>query len=272
MNPGTVEGALQVLPDHAVELALEPGSQPADRHRRSASGAPTRATWSWSADRRRQPMAGRSSSRGAYCIHHADGARRLRLPGAPGGRRDATPTPDSDARLRGPRPLLDADAPTPVEPGGCTPPAPRPPRRSARRAPSPSASPPPMDTADVEERFAITPAVPGELSWEGDDSSSRHRATGTGHALHDQRHRLPRPTRQSARRKGQLLVHRPAGAQVTQTAPEAEAADIEPRHRRALVQPADGRRGHERGLRPDEHGHRRARRRQPRPGTRPAPS
>ena len=54
------------------------------------------------------------------------------------------------------------------------------------------------------------------------------------------------------------------GAQVTKTLPEAGRSRCRARDGRALVQPADGRRRHERGLRLDRHRHRRAGRRQPR--------
>ncbi len=86
-----------------------------------------------------------------------------------------------------------------------------------------------MDRADVESRFAITPAVDGDLAWEGSDlvfrpsgrmePGSRYTISVVG--AHDALGNV-------LGGKGNFSFIVQPGAQVTKTTPEPEAKDVEP--------------------------------------------
>ena len=156
MDPGTVEAALQVLPDQPVELAW---SEDLDQ----LTVAPERL---WRTDETYLVVVGGSAARtdgqriaGArrYSFTTADGAGGLRLPGAPGGRSTPRPAPARrGAATPGRRPLLDADALVRRSTAARTPPTTTAKAVSATSSITISFSAP-MDHADVEEHFAISP-------------------------------------------------------------------------------------------------------------------
>jgi uncharacterized protein YkwD len=224
MNPGSVEADFQVLPDHAVELAW---SQDLNQ----LTVTPQRQ---WRTDETYVVVVGESASRTdgqslAFARRYSFTTQtapavsdfQVRLADVETA---AKPDPALNARAEA---LLDADALVPVEPGLLPP-------TSTAKAVSATSSitvsfSAEMDRADVEDRFAITPAVPGELSWDGGDlvfTPTERLAPGTRYTIsvigsHDRFGNL-------LGGKGNFSFIVRAGAQVTQTAPEAEAADVEP--------------------------------------------
>ena len=121
-----------------------------------------------------------------------------------------------------------------------------------------------MDHADVEEHFAIAPDGRGRPHLErGRPRLHSHRPPRAGRALHDQRHRRARRSRQRARREGQLLVRHPAWRAADEDPAGGRCDRRRAGDRRDVVQPADGRGCHERGLRVERHLDRCARRRAP---------
>ena len=86
-----------------------------------------------------------------------------------------------------------------------------------------------MDQADVEEQFAITPAVPGELAWDGGQlvfTPDRAPEPGARYTIsvigaHDAAGNV-------LGGKGNFSFIVQPGAQVTKTRPEADAVDAEP--------------------------------------------
>jgi len=86
-----------------------------------------------------------------------------------------------------------------------------------------------MDRADVENRFAISPEVPGDLGWDGSElvfSPSGRLEPATRYTIsvigsHDR-------TGNPIGGKGNFSFVVQPGAQVTKTQPEADALDVEP--------------------------------------------
>jgi uncharacterized protein YkwD len=224
MNPGTVEADFQVLPDHAVELVW-------NQDLNQLTVAPERQ---WRTDETYVVVVGESATRTdgqsiavarrySFTTQTAPAVSdfQVRLADVETA---AKPDPALDARAEA---LLEADALTPEVPG-LLPPTATAKSVSATSAITVSFSDA-MDQADVEDRFAITPAVPGNLTWDGGDlvfTPTERLAPGARYTIsvigsHD---RAGNPLGG----KGNFSFIVRAGAQVTQTAPEAEAVDIEP--------------------------------------------
>ena len=165
MNPASVEDALQVLPSQPVELAwsdtLDAVTVTPERRWRTGDtylvviGASAERTdgQSLSAPRRYSFTTQVPTTVADFQVRLADANL-------------AAPSPDADAREMAEN-VLDADALVPNTADAHAP---------STTALDVSASSKitvsfsqPMNQPDVEERFAITPDVPGDLSWEGND-------------------------------------------------------------------------------------------------------
>jgi uncharacterized protein YkwD len=223
MNPGAVEAALQVLPQQPLELAwneeLDQLTIVPERLWRTeetyvviVGGSATRT------DGRALAAARRFTFTTEIAPAVSDFQVRL-ANGAPA----AAPQP-SDERARA---LLEGDPI--VEPPGSLPPTKTATAVSSSSTITVSFSEA-MDRADVEAHFAITPAAAGELSWsDGGDLVF----TPTERLVPGARYTISVIGAHDA--KGNLLggkgnfsfIVRP-GAQLTQTLPEVDAADVEP--------------------------------------------
>jgi uncharacterized protein YkwD len=225
MNSGTVEADFQLLPDQPVELAW---SQDLDQ----LTVAPERQ---WRTDETYVVVVGESATR-------TDGqslavARRYSFT-----TQTAPTVSDFQVRLADveappPRPdaalgakveaLLEADALEPVVPGSL------PPTKTAEAVSATSAITvsfsDQMDHADVEEHFAISPAVPGALAWAGEDlvfTPSERLTPGARYTIsvigaHD-------GAGNPLGGKGNFSFIVQPGAQITQTLPAPDAVDVEP--------------------------------------------
>jgi uncharacterized protein YkwD len=225
MNPGTVEADFQVLPDHAVELAW---NQDLDQ----LTVAPERQ---WRTDETYVVVVGESATRTdgqpvavarrySFTTQTAPAVSDFQVRLADIETAAAKIDPALDARADA---LLEADALAPVTPG-LLPPTSTATSVSATSSITVSFSDE-MNRADVEDRFAITPAVPGGLSWDGGDlvfTPTERLTPGARYTIsvigsHDQ-------AGNPLGGKGNFSFIVRAGAQVTQTAPAAEAVDVEP--------------------------------------------
>ena len=225
MNPGSVEDALQVLPEQPVALSW---SENLDQLTVSPEHR-------WRTDESYLVVIGGSAlrtdgnaitkaTRYAFTTQTAPAVSdfQVRLAEASG----ADLKLDEGARAKAAA-ALDADALTP-DAIHALPPSTTAKAVSASTAITVSFSEE-MDTADVEANFAITPQVAGELSWEANElifRPSERLAPGTRYTIsvigsHDHAGNV-------IGGKGNFsFIVRP-GAQVTQTQPEADAADAEP--------------------------------------------
>lgn len=225
MNPGTVESAIQVLPEQPFELAW---NESLDR----ITITPERL---WRTDESYVVVIGGTAARTDGQV--LAGARRfafttrtapivsdfqVKLAGS-----DAAPArpeealdPRTEALLHGD--VLVSDAPA------ITPPTKTAKAVSATSAITVSFSDD-MDRADVQERFAMSPAVPGDLAWDGADlvfTPTERLTPGSRYTIsligaHDN-------AGNPLGGKGNFSFIVQPGAQVTKTAPEADALDVEP--------------------------------------------
>ena len=225
MNPGTVESALQVLPDQPVAVRW---SEDLDQ----ITITPERR---WLTDETYVVVVGGSATRTDG--QTLAGARRYAFTTQTAPRisdfqvrlanTDAAPPRLSEALDAKAKALLEADVISPEVPGS-TP--------TTRTATAVSASSAitvsftdDMDQADVEEQFAITPAVTGDIAWEGRDlvfTPSERLTPGVRYTIsvigaHDS---LGNPL--GGKSNFSFIVQR--GAQVTKTTPEPDALDVEP--------------------------------------------
>lgn len=225
MNPASVEDALQVLPSQPVELAwsdtLDAVTVTPERRWRTGDtylvviGASAERTdgQSLSAPRRYSFTTQVPTTVADFQVRLADANL-------------AAPSPDADAREMAEN-VLDADALVPNTADAHAP---------STTALDVSASSKitvsfsqPMNQPDVEERFAITPDVPGDLSWEGNDlvyAPTQRLEPGTRYTVslvgsHDDAGNV-------IGGKGNFSFIVQPGAQVTKTKPEANASDVEP--------------------------------------------
>lgn len=224
MNPGSVESALQVLPDQPVDLAwneeLDELSVSAERQWRTdetyvlvvgtsaerTDGRPVGGPARYSFTTRTAPTVS------DFQVHFA-----IEPAAAP------TPPAEADAKVEA---LREADADAAVTDGAA----------SVKTAQSVSASSAitvsfsdEMDRADVEGRFAITPEVDGDLSWEGGDlvfTPSERMTPGARYTVsvigaHDVDGNV-------LGGKGNFSFIVQDGAQVTRTEPETNAVGVTP--------------------------------------------
>jgi uncharacterized protein YkwD len=224
MNPGTVESALQVLPDQRVELAW---SENLD----SVTISPERL---WRTDESYVVVVGGSAARTDGQL--LAGARRyafttrtapivsdfqVRLAAI-----DQTPSVPDEALDPRAEAMLHGDEP--VQEPGTTLPTNTAKSVSASSAITVSFSDE-MDRTDVEERFAISPAVPGDLAWDGGNlvfTPAERLTPGARYTInvigaHDREGN-------ALGGKGNFSFIVQPGAQVTKTAPEPDALDVEP--------------------------------------------
>ena len=226
MNPATVESAFQVLPDQGVELAWNQDlSQiivtPERRWRTDETyvvvvgGSATRTDGQAIASARRYSF----TTQTAPTV--SDFQVRLANTDAAPARRDQGLSAKAEA-------LLDADALEPDVPGSTLP------TTTAKSVSATSAITVSfsdvMDTTDVEAHFAISPAVPGELAWEGGTklvfTPAERLTPGVRYTIsligaHDGAGNL-------LGGKGNFSFIVQPGAQVTKTSPESAATDAEP--------------------------------------------
>jgi len=225
MNPGTVESALQVLPDQPVDLRwndnLDQITVTPERLWRTdetyvvvVGGSATRTDGQVLAGARRYAFTTQTAPR------VSDFQVRLADTDAPPVRLDAKLDAKAEA-------LLDADAVTADVPGATLP------SKTATKVSATSAITvsftDEMDQADVEEQFAISPAVAGEIAWDDGNlvfTPTERLAPGVRYTIriigaHD-------AAGNPLGGKGNFSFIVQHGAQVTKTAPEADAADVEP--------------------------------------------
>jgi uncharacterized protein YkwD len=226
MNPGTVESAFQVLPEQGVELAWNQDMNritvtPERRWRTDETyvvvvgGSATRT------DGQRIPGAQRYAFTTQTAPTVSDFQVRLANSDAAPPRRDQELNAKAEA-------LLDADALEPEVPGSMLP------TTTAKSVSATSAITvsfsDEMDTADVESHFAISPAIPGELAWDGGTklvfTPTERLTPGVRYTIsligaHD-------GSGNPLGGKGNFSFIVQPGAQVTKTSPEAEATDAEP--------------------------------------------
>jgi uncharacterized protein YkwD len=225
MNPGTVESALQVLPDQPVAL----------RWSETLDQITIRPERRWRTDETYVVVVGGSASRTDG--QALAGARRYAFTTQTAPRvsdfqvrlanTDAAPPLPNEALSARAEAQLDADAVSPEVPGS-TP--------TSKTATSVSASSAitvsftdEMDQADVEEQFAITPAIAGELAWDKGNlvfTPSERLTPGVRYTIsvigaHDS-------SGNPLGGKGNFSFIVQHGAQVTKTSPEANATDVEP--------------------------------------------
>jgi uncharacterized protein YkwD len=225
MNPGSVEDALQVLPEQPVALSWSENLDqltvsPEIRWRTDESylvviGGTARQT---------DGNAITKATRYAFTTQTAPTVSdfQVRLADASG----ADLSLDQAAQAKAAA-VLDADALSP-DAVHALPPSTTAKAVSASSAITVSFSQE-MDRADVEASFAITPAAAGELSWEANAlvfRPSERLAPGTRYTIsvigsHDR-------TGNVIGGKGNFSFIVQPGAQVTQTLPEPNAADVEP--------------------------------------------
>ncbi len=222
MDPASVEQAVQVLPEQDLDLTWN------DEH----SALTIRPDHLWRTDQRYLVVVAASAAT-------ADGeplakARRfsfttqtapvvsdfqIRLAGADVAPQDKPSSPSATLTL---------DPVQPDSDDGLMPPTKTATRVSATSAVEVAFSAP-MDHADVEDHFAITPKVPGELSWahgnlvfkptERLEAGARYTISVIG--SHD---RVGNPLGG----KGNFSFHVRPGAQITKTDPAFDAKDVEP--------------------------------------------
>ena len=224
MNPGTVEPALQVLPNHPVALAWSDELNkltvsPESRWRTDETyvlvvgGAATRTDG--------RALGG--AARYTFTTETAPAVTDVQIRLA-----DVGPTPKPDAALSArAEAQLEADARTGTAPGAMPP---------TETAESVSASTTItlafstlMDGADVQDRFAITPAVEGDLAWVDGNlvfTPSQRLAPGGRYTVsvvgsHDVAGNV-------LGGKGTFSFIVREGAQVTKTVPETGALDVQP--------------------------------------------
>ena len=225
MNPGTVESALQVLPDQPVALRWNENLD-------QITITPERR---WRTDETYVVVVGGSASRTDG--QTLAGARRYAFTTQTAPRvsdfqvrlanTDAAAPRLSDELGAKAEALLDADAIAPEVPGS-TPTSKTATAVSASSAITVSFTDD-MDQADVEEHFAITPAIAGEIAWDKGNlvfTPSERLTPGARYTIsligaHDS---LGNPLGG----KGNFSFIVQHGAQVTKTVPEADATDVEP--------------------------------------------
>ncbi|HYI66517.1 MAG TPA: Ig-like domain-containing protein, partial [Candidatus Limnocylindrales bacterium] len=225
MNPGSVEDALQILPDQPVELEWSENLDqlsvaPAPRWRTDE----TYVVVVGGAARRTDGQSLSTATRYAFTTQTApsvtDFQVRLADANLPGSKLDAHAKAMAAA-------ALDADA---VNAKGSDPLSPTTTAKSVSATSAITVSfSEEMDPADVQAHFAITPEVPGELGWEGGQlvfRPSERLRPGTRYTIsvigsHDR-------TGNVLGGKGNFSFIVQPGAQVTKTQPEADAIDVEP--------------------------------------------
>ena len=225
MNPGSVADALQVLPAQPVALSWSENLDqltiaPERRWRTDESyllviGGSARQT-----DGRAVPKATRYAFTTQTAPTVSDFQVRLAEASVADLKADATAQAKAAA-------ILDADALVPTA-SHTLPPDTTAEAVSASSAITVSFSQE-MDTADVEASFAITPEVPGELTWEDDElvfRPSERLTPGARYTIsvigsHDR-------TGNVIGGKSNFSFIVQPGAQVTKTQPEADASDVEP--------------------------------------------
>lgn len=226
MNPGSVESALQVLPAQPVTLAWNAALDqltiaPEERWRTEASYLVVIGESARTADGRVLGGATRRAFTTQTAPAVSDFQVRLAAEGV------AEPTRAERARETAIA-VLDADALSSDFEAGALPPTMTARDVSASSAITVSFSQP-MNTTDVEEHFAISPEVAGDLSWDGGDlvfTPSERLEAGSRYTVsligsHDLTGNL-------IGGKGNFSFIVQPGAQVTRTEPEADATDVEP--------------------------------------------
>ena len=225
MNPGSVEASLQVLPAQAVELAWNENLDqvtvtPERRWRTDESYLVVIGGSAVGANG--QPLTG--PSRHAFTTETAPTVSdfQVRLV-------DEIVAPDVDDKARAKvAATLDADALSSDFEAGTHPPSLTATDVSASSAITISFSQE-MDAADVEDQFAISPEVAGDLTWGNGDlvfSPSERLEPGSRYTIsvigsHDRTGNL-------IGGKGNFSFIVQPGAQVTKTQPEEDAIDVEP--------------------------------------------
>jgi uncharacterized protein YkwD len=231
MDPATVESAIQVLPEQRVELSWN------DDHT-ALSLSPERL---WRADERYLVVIGESSATADGAALRAAHRYSFTTELAPAVtdfqvRLATADLPVSSAMASSDTPSvrslpLDISAAETTETAADA--ASQPPTRTATEVSADTAISirfsDEMDTADVEEHFAITPDVPGDLSWsEGDlvftpgeplEAGVRYTISVIG--AHDR-------VGNALGGKGNFSFVVQAGAQLTRTEPALGARDVEP--------------------------------------------
>ncbi len=231
MDPASVESAIQVLPEQRVELSWN------DDHT-ALTLSPERL---WRADERYLVVIGESSATADGAALRAAHRYSFTTELAPAVtdfqvRLATADLPISAAMANSDTPSvrslpLDISAAENTE--AVTDAASQPPTRTATEVSADTSISirfsDEMDTADAEEHFAITPEVPGDLSWsEGDlvftpserlDAGERYTISVIG--AHDQ-------VGNSLGGKGNFSFVVQAGAQLTRTEPALGARDVEP--------------------------------------------
>ena len=217
MDPGSVEAALEVVPEQPVELTWSDGLDqltvaPGRLWRTDTSYVVIVGNGAMQSDGRQQG----GERRFAFTTETAPTVSDFQVALA----HDAgEPVPDAKIAA-----LLETD---PGDPGSHEP-------TTTARDVSASSSvtvsfSTAMDAADVEERFAISPEIPGALSWRGSDlvfAPAERLVPGTRYTIsvvgaHD---RTGNPI--GGNENFSFLVQ--AGAQLTMTAPKGGARDAEP--------------------------------------------
>ncbi len=225
MNPGSVEEALQILPAQPVELLWSEGLD-------ELTVTPQRH---WRTDESYLVVVGKSAlhadgqslsatSRYAFSTQTAPRVSDIQVRLAP---TTSVPPRLDDAAREMASAVLDADALS-SDQVDAHPPTTTATDVSASSAITVSFSSE-MDAADVEARFAISPDVPGDLAWEGNDlvfTPSERLEPGRRYTIslvgsHDAAGNLI-----GGKSNFSFIVQ--SGAQVTKTSPEADAADAEP--------------------------------------------
>ncbi|MEA2652724.1 MAG: alpha-2-macroglobulin [Chloroflexota bacterium] len=226
MNPGSVEDALQVLPEQPVELIWSENLDqlsvaPATRWRTDETYLVVIGGTALRTDGRAVPGAARYSFTTQTAPTVTDFQVRLADASLPQSRLDA----DAEAMAAA---VLDADRLTGGKDLNWLPPTTTAKAVSATSAITVSFSQE-MDLADVKANFAISPEVPGQLAWEADElvfRPSERLHPGTRYTIsvigsHDR-------TGNVIGGKGNFSFIVQPGAQVTKTQPESDAVDAEP--------------------------------------------
>ncbi len=225
MNPGSVEEALQVLPAQPVELSWSENFDeltvtPQRHWRTDESYVVVVGKSAQQADGQNLPATGRF----AFSTQTAPRVSDIQVRLAP--TTSGEPEIDDAAREKAAA-VLDADALS-SDQLDTHPPTTTATDVSASSSITVSFSSE-MDSADVERRFAISPEVPGDLAWEGNDivfTPSERLEPGRRYTIsvagsHDAAGNLI-----GGKSNFSFIVQ--PGAQVTKTSPEADATDAEP--------------------------------------------
>jgi uncharacterized protein YkwD len=223
MDPASVEAALQVLPAHKVELSWNAGHtsldvRPDSRWRTDARYLVVVAQSAIAADG--TTLAG--AKRYAFTTQPAPSVSDFQVRLAPGADAEAAKAdPEADQALA-------AEAVSTRDTAGSLPPTETATEVSATSAITISFNAP-MDRADVEAHFSIAPEVEGELSW----TDGNLVFTPTGRMEPGVRYSISvigahDVTGNVLGGEGNFSFVVQDGAQLTKTAPKADAADVEP--------------------------------------------